>query len=130
MWLSALDVVDVANETQEELLTVMAVHFNLGTQLKLHWLRDQIGALPRQNRWESLSRSALRDELYKTHRHLTMQVLQSVQHDDLQQRVKLWLDNHQVAIERSVHLFTELQTVDQPDLSMLSVALREVGRLG
>ncbi|MEK7990176.1 MAG: NAD-glutamate dehydrogenase [Thiotrichaceae bacterium] len=130
VWLSALDVVDVANETQEDLLTVMAVHFSLGTQLKLHWLRDQISTLPRQNRWESLSRSALRDELYRTHRHLTMQVLQSVQHDDVQQRVELWLAENQAAVERSIKIFTELQVVEKPDLSMLSVVLREVGRLG
>ncbi|MCV6636327.1 NAD-glutamate dehydrogenase [Candidatus Albibeggiatoa sp. nov. NOAA] len=130
VWLSALDVVDVANETQEDLLTVMAVHFSLGTQLKLHWLRDQVSRLPRQNRWESLSRSALRDELYKTHRHLTMQVLQSVKHDNVQQRVALWLTENQAAIERSLQIFTELQTIEKPDLSMLSVALREIGRLG
>lgn len=130
VWLSALDVVDVANETQENLLTVTAVHFYLGTQLKLHWLRDQISALPRRNRWESLSRSALRDELYRTHRHLTKQVLQTVEHEQAQQRVELWLIENQAAIERNTHLFNELQAIEKPDLSMLSVALREVGRLG
>ncbi len=129
LWLAALDVVDVANETNDTLLTVLKIHFSLGTKLKLHWLRDQISALPRQNRWESLSRSALRDELHHIHRHLTIQVLLSVQHEDAQQRLELWLKNNQIAINRSVQLFAELQAVDKPDLAMLSVVLREVGQL-
>jgi len=49
--LSALDIVEVANTTSVKLEKVAAVHFLLGTRLKLHWLRAHIGKLPRDTRW-------------------------------------------------------------------------------
>ena len=40
------------------------MHFQLGGRLDLHWLRDQIAALPRTNRWQAMARAALRDDLF------------------------------------------------------------------
>ena len=51
------------------------VHFRLGSRLELHWLRDRIVALPRDDRWRALARAALRDDLYSLHRALTAEVL-------------------------------------------------------
>ena len=42
---------------------------------QLHWLRDRIVALPRDDRWRALARAALRDDLYGLHRALTAEVL-------------------------------------------------------
>ena len=47
----------------------------LGERLELHWLRDRIVALPRDDRWRALARAALRDDLYSLHRSLTAEVL-------------------------------------------------------
>ncbi len=54
---------------------VARVHFDLGYRLQLHWLRDRIVELPRDDRWRALSRAALRDDLYGLHRALTAEVL-------------------------------------------------------
>ena len=39
---AALDIVEVAHETGHEVKPVAAVHFELGSALELHWLRDRI----------------------------------------------------------------------------------------
>ena len=74
---SALDIVTVADEIGLDVERVAAVHFRLGSRLGLHWLRDQIVALPRDDRWRARARAALRDDLYAIHRELTREVLRS-----------------------------------------------------
>ena len=72
---SALDIVEMAEEAGESVEAVAAVYFALGDRLQLHWLRDQIEALPRDNRWHTLARAALRDDLYAQERAATADVL-------------------------------------------------------
>ena len=68
---SALDIVDIAITTRQPLEVVAVVYLTLGDRLKLHWLRDHIHALPRQDRWQTLARAALRDDLYGQQAELT-----------------------------------------------------------
>ena len=74
---AALDIVEVADERELDVEQVAAVHFRLGSRLGLHWLRDRIVALPRDDRWRARARAALRDDLYAIHRELTAEVLRS-----------------------------------------------------
>ena len=127
--LSALDIVEVAKTTSVKLETVAALHFMLGTRLKLHWLREQIGDLPRDNRWTALSRSSLRDELYRTHRELTTVVLQTNMELEPKAQLNAWLENNQTCLERCQQVLSDISHVNKPDLSMLSVALREIRNL-
>ena len=128
--LSALDIVEVANTTSVKLENVAALHFMLGTRLKLHWLRDHISDLPRDNRWTALSRSALRDELYRTHRELTCVILQT-NTTVLEPKAQLeaWMARKAVCIERCLRVLSDISRIEKPDLSMLSVALREIRNL-
>src|SRR5205823_3562855 len=89
---AALDIVEVANKTGLDVEPVATVHFRLGSSLQLHWLRDRIVALPRDNRWAALARAALRDDLYSLHRSLTAAVLRSGAVDgDVEEGVKEWI---------------------------------------
>ena len=56
---------------------VTDVYFGIGSRLGLDWLRDRILELPRTDRWQSLARAALRDDLYRLHRSLTREILLS-----------------------------------------------------
>ena len=129
-WLSALDIVEVANTTTVDLSKVATVYFTLGTDLKLHWLRERIDNLPRDNRWAALSRSALRDELYRTHRQLTTVVLQT--NTDIQEpttQIATWMAHKKVSIGRCLEVLSEIAHAENPELPMLSVALREIRNL-
>jgi len=123
--LSALDIVEVANATAVTLEHVAAVHFLLGTRLKLYWLRDQISQLPRDNRWTALSRSALRDELYRTHRELTTVVLQR-DNKRAEEQLDAWMGENGTRISRYQEIISEISHVEKPYLAMLSVGLREI----
>src|SRR2546423_13411982 len=89
---SALDIVEIADQCDAPLTEVAAIHFRLGSRLELHWLRDRIVALPRDERWAALARAALRDDLYGIHRELTAGVLNSMERGaDPEASVNAWI---------------------------------------
>jgi glutamate dehydrogenase len=128
---SALDIVDVADATGRSLEATAAVYFTLGDRLKLHWLREHIEALPRDNRWRTLARSALRDDLYSQQAMLTAEVLRGVPDEDLSalERINAWVDANPGPVERALQVLADINSSGSFDLSTLSVALREIRNL-
>ena len=72
---SAFDIVTSATATKHSVEETAAVYFLLADRLQLCRLRDLIVALPRDDRWAAVGRSALRDDLYAAHAALTRDVL-------------------------------------------------------
>jgi glutamate dehydrogenase len=119
---AALDIVEVAHETGLDVERVAAVHFGLGSELELHWVRDRIVALPRSDRWSALARAALRDDLYALHRNLTAEVLRSgAEVDD-------WIASNP-ASERYLSTLADVRAGRSFDLTTLPVVVREVRQL-
>ena len=58
-------------------IEVARVHFALAERLGLSLLVARILALPRDDRWQTMARAALRDDLHAVHAQLTAQVLAS-----------------------------------------------------
>ena len=54
---------------------VARVHFALAQRLGLDRLMSRITALPREDRWSTMARAALRDDLHTAHARLTAQVV-------------------------------------------------------
>ncbi len=124
---SALDIVEVARSEQMSVEDVSAVYFSLGEELDLHWMRDQIIALPRENRWQALARAALRDDLHTQERILTRDVLrQESNKSDAGSRIAAWTTHNKVAVDRCHQVLTDLKSGPKPDFAMLSVAMREI----
>ena len=72
---AALNIVETAKRDELDPLEVARVHFALGERLGLSALVDRILALPREDRWQTMARAALRDDLHAVHAQLTAQVL-------------------------------------------------------
>ena len=72
-----LDIVETAERDDIDPLEVARVHFALGERLGLPTLVARIFALPRDDRWQTMARAALRDDLYAVHAQLTAPVLAS-----------------------------------------------------
>src|ERR687897_2564357 len=127
----ALDITDVANANGEPLETTAAIYFTLGDRLKLHWLRRHIEALPRDNRWRTLARSALRDDLYSQQAALTAEILRGVPGEELSalERINAWVESKPVQVERTLQVLADINSSGSFDLSTLSVALREIRNL-
>jgi glutamate dehydrogenase len=126
---STFDIVEVASETGLDVEQVAAVHFRLGERLELHWLRDRIVALPRDDRWRALARAALRDDLYGLHRGLTAEVVQEGPFDgSVNERVDAWVARNPAA-ERCLQTIDEIRMGRVFDTTTLPVAVREVRNL-
>jgi glutamate dehydrogenase len=127
---AALDIVEVAHETGLDVERVAAVHFGLGSGLELHWLRDRIVALPRDDRWQALARSALRDDLNTIHRALTFQVLRASSPEmGVDAAIEAWVEGNSTAVRRSQRMLADIEASRTYDLTTLPVALREVRNL-
>jgi glutamate dehydrogenase len=120
---ATFDVVEVAEESGLDVEEVAGVHFRLGDRLDLHWLRDRIVELPRDDRWRALARAALRDDLYSLHRNLTAEVLRQPDRD-----VDAWIDGN-AAAERCMQTLAEIRVGHVFDTTTLPVAVREVRNL-
>ncbi|WP_199153628.1 NAD-glutamate dehydrogenase [Chromobacterium sp. ASV23] len=119
-----MDIIEISDGSKLALEQVAANYFQLGRALQLDWLRDAITSLPRDNRWQSLARSALRDDLYRVHRDLARQALQ----DSAAAAgfADQWLVKRQAAVEVCGQMFAELQSFSALDLAMLSAGMREL----
>ena len=127
---SALDIVEVAGATGASLEEVAAVYHALGGRLELQWVRDEITALPRDNRWQTLARAALRDELYGVHRALTREALQTAGSGlDAEARVEAWHTASRAGVDRVLQVLSDIHMGGLSSLETLSVALREVRNL-
>ena len=126
---ASLDIVKVADETGLDVESVAAVHFQLGSRLQLHWLRDRIVELPRDDRWRALARAALRDDLYGLHRALTAEVLRSDgRPQDAGALVSAWIERNP-ASERCLETLADIRVGRTYDMTTLPVAVREVRNL-
>ncbi len=127
---AALDIVEVASASARPTEAVAAVYFSLGGRLDLPWMRKQIGGLPADSHWQTLAKAVLRDELAALQRTLVAEVLQHNPGQNASDAViSDWEQRKRVGLERCRQLLSDLHAAGSLDLSMLSVALRELRNL-
>jgi len=126
----ALGIVETSVTTGTDLLEVARVHFALADELQLGRLLERIIALPRADRWQTMARSALREELSTLHTELTGQVILGTEEGpDAAERVAVWALEDATLVERAKATLGELVDAETFDLARLSVALRVVRSL-
>jgi glutamate dehydrogenase len=125
-----LGIVQTATRAEVDPIEVARVHFTVGERLGLPMLVSRILALPREDRWQTMARAALRDDLLTVHAQLTGQVLAATDGDaDAASRVAAWEDTERDAIARAAATFEEICGDESADLARMSVALRVVRSL-
>ncbi|PWV64647.1 NAD-glutamate dehydrogenase [Plasticicumulans acidivorans] len=128
---STLDIIEVAAQTGVPAQRVALVYFSLIDALELDWLRQALDHLGANNHWQHRARTALLDALYTQQRRLTKDVLRSVDPADEthtpSQWLEAWYTPNRAALDRFAGVLAELKTNPRVDLSMLMVALGEVG---
>jgi glutamate dehydrogenase len=126
---SSLDVADVADAAGADVADVAPLHFRLGARLQLPWLRDRIAALPRDDRWKEMARSALRDDCFALHAELTADALRVAPSGDAEARLRAWGEANAAALERCLAVLADIRASGTYDLTTLPVALRELRTL-
>jgi glutamate dehydrogenase len=127
---AGLGIVETAQRDDLDVLEVANVHFALGEQLQLGRFLERIIALPRSDRWQTMARAALRDDLHSVHATLTAKVLAATNPKaSPEDRVKDWQDKEGATLRRAATMMDEIVDTDGPELAHLSVGLRAVRTL-
>jgi glutamate dehydrogenase len=134
---SAFDVVQSAAMTGNSVEETAAVYFTLADRLQLGRLRDLIVALPREDRWASMARAALRDDLYAAHAALTRDVLAIGGpiggpiggQGAVAERVATWERGNAAAVDRAARTLGEVWESERFTFTTLSVAVRVIRTL-
>lgn len=126
----ALDIVAIADRTGKEPLDVAEVYYDLGDRLRINQLLDRILELPRSDRWQSMARASIREDLFAAHAALTGDVLSEGNGSATpEQRFKAWEEKNAAILGRARATLEEIQGSDAFDLANLSVAMRTMRTL-
>ncbi|KAB1909380.1 NAD-glutamate dehydrogenase [Micromonospora sp. AMSO1212t] len=124
-----LDIVETAQATGRDVGEVASVYFVLSDRFRVDALLSKISLLPREDRWQTLARMALRYDLYAALAALTAEVLGSTSEDvPPVERVQEWEQANATSIHRAHRAMGEFDE-SRADLSALSVLLRQIRTL-
>ena len=122
-----LGIREIADRMELDPVDVTRLHFALGERLGLPDLVTRILALPRDDRWQTMARAALRDDVYAVHAQLTAQVLRDTSGSDtVPARIQQWEDGDAVVVSRAASTLEEICSDENADLARMSVGLRVV----
>jgi glutamate dehydrogenase len=124
-----LDVVSVADRTGADVTEVAQVYFTLSERFRVDDLLSKISMLPRDDRWQTLARMALRYDLYAALAALTSEVLDGTEAGaPAAERVDAWELSNPVATSRTRSAIGEFDG-SPAELAALSVLLRQIRTL-
>ena len=121
---SAFDLVEIAHRSERPVEKVADLYFEVADRLNISWWRERVIELPRDDRWGTTARSALRDDLYAAHADLTERILAVGDSDSVGELFDQWAEQNSEAVKRSGITLSEIQEGERFDLATLSVALR------
>jgi glutamate dehydrogenase len=127
---AAFDIVQIAVSVPGRTVEETAdVYFDLADRLQITRLRDRITALPREDRWSTMARAALRDDLYSAHASLTSDVLGVSESGSPEERLAAWVSRNEAAVAMATQTLAEIWESERFTFTTLSVALRAIRTL-
>jgi glutamate dehydrogenase len=121
-----LDVVEVAHLTHRDATEVADMYYAMSERFRADEILDRISELPREDRWQTQARQALRYDLYAALAALTAEALVGT---DASQpataRVDAWAEDNATTIGRALNAIGEFEG-SRSDLAALSVLLRQI----
>jgi len=122
-----LGIVETAQRDELEPSDVARVHFALGERLGVPALLQRIVQLPRADKWQTMARAALRDDLNGVHTQLTAQVLRSTDSGgSAPARIAEWEESDAILVSRAAETLGQICADEDTDLARVSVGLRVV----
>ena len=123
---TSLDVIAIHSVVKCGKDDVLPVFFAVIEELELNWLYVCISQLSRENYWQSLARSALRNDLHTEIRTLSSAIFQTGKRLTGDALVSAWRDSNRIEIERYLHLVSIIQAESDVQIEQLSVLLKEL----
>jgi len=111
-------------------LETAELYYALSEHLEMDRMLTAVTELERGNRWHSLARLALRDDLYGSLRAITQDVLRSAAPDTTaDERIAAWEEANSPRLARARAALADIAEAGQLDLATLSVAARQIRSL-
>ncbi|MGC2653972.1 MAG: NAD-glutamate dehydrogenase [Mycobacterium sp.] len=127
---SLLDIIDIADIEDRDPAEVADTYFALMDRLGTDGLLTAVSELPRDDRWHSLARLAIRDDIYASLRSLCFDVLAVGEPDESgEEKIAEWEHTSASRVERARRTLNEIYESGQKDLAALSVAARQIRRM-
>jgi glutamate dehydrogenase len=124
---SLLDIIDIADIDDREPADVADTYFALMDHLNTDALLTAVSQLPRGDRWHSLARLAIRDDIYGSLRSLCFDVLAAGEPGETgEQKIEEWEHTNGSRAARARRTLTEIYETGDRDLATLSVAARQI----
>ncbi|WP_432474262.1 NAD-glutamate dehydrogenase [Amphritea sp. HPY] len=127
-----LGIIQAAEQTGQPLEHVAQVYFDLGEQLQLHWFDQQVKEIEVSSHWQSMARDGCREDLTSHQQAIAVAVLrceEAALQDDSSACARQWLSQHLPKLSRWQQLLTEIRSSSANDISIFSVATRELMEL-
>jgi glutamate dehydrogenase len=127
---SLLDIIDIGDINDIDAAEVADTYFALMDRLGTDGLLTAVSELPRRDRWHSLARLAIRDDIYASLRSLCFDVLAVGEPDESgEEKIAEWEHLSASRVERARRTLIEIQESGDKDLATLSVAARQIRRM-
>ncbi|WP_102158015.1 NAD-glutamate dehydrogenase [Zhihengliuella halotolerans] len=119
-----LDIAQAAHETSVDADKLAAVYYAVYERFEIDSLLVRITKLPREDRWQSLARAGLRDDIYTTALDIALSAMSITPDGTPDEQLEAWEVAQQKNLSRVKHVFDEVNSQERDDMASLSVALR------
>ncbi len=126
---SALDIMEVAQDTRATAETAAQIYFLLGQELRIDWLRDRVEQLSVEGRWQAMARNSMRENLYHLQGQLTRLVIKAGKRRAPAAAVETWIAENKDRVEHVLTTAGEMTATGAKDFPTLSVQMQEIRRL-
>ncbi|MFJ6140362.1 NAD-glutamate dehydrogenase [Kitasatospora sp. NPDC092286] len=125
-----LDITEVADRSGKDVAEVAELYYDLADRLQITHLLDRIIELPRTDRWSSMARAAIREDLFAAHAALTADILAcGPEGATPEERYSAWAELNGTLLNRAKSTLDDIRGSDNYELSSLSVAMRVIRTL-
>jgi len=127
---SALDISHISLEKQSPLASTAKLYFQLGDELDIHWLREQISALKSHNHWQQLAITGLRNQVHLSQRRLCSNIIGSAANSrfNFEDVLEDWQKQQEFRLQRYHNMLAEMRAHRSLDFPMLSLLSQELSR--
>jgi glutamate dehydrogenase len=126
---SLLDVTEISDRVGCSVEESAKVYFSVSAAYEIDRLLMNISSLPRNDRWNSLARAAMRADVYSALAAMTARVLRTTPSGEAVERVAIWERANPSSVAMARETLAEVVAQPQLDLATLSVAVRSIRSL-
>ncbi|WP_420112917.1 NAD-glutamate dehydrogenase [Pseudactinotalea sp.] len=128
--LSLLDIVAIAGNDPAAVEEVARVYYALSPEIGFDYLMQRVNELPQDDRWDSMARASMRDDLSSVLIGLTRSVLATTPSGaPADERIATWAKAGGTSTARALDALAAVREVENPGIATLSVAVRTLRTL-